>query len=572
MAKRERHGIVGALVLGLGLSTGCYSGIQALDDNGGLSGGEDAGEDEGEGEGDDGLGPVEEMPAPTTRFFRLTHQQWENTVQDLFYLDEPTGLSSELRADPLVGGFMFDNNALSLEVDQALWSGYQRAGVEMAEIAVNDAAILGAIAPDNADEAARAADFIRNFGLRAFRRPLTDAELVDYQDLFDSGASLYTETTGFEAGARLVLEAMLQSPYFLYRVETSEEIAQDVIPLGSWEVASRMSYFLWNSMPDAELFDAAEADELGDAERVETEARRMLDDPKAEAVVQHFHHQVLQVDKFMSVDPSPAFYPDAPEDLGELATQEHDLFLTHTVFGQDGSWRDLLTSTETFVNDDLAALYGLGGSFGEDFERVDLDATERRGLFTQIGFLAANATTVTADPIHRGAFLARVIACHTIAAPPDVVPPLPAPDADATNRQTVVAHTEAAGSTCLACHKPLINPFGFPFENYDSTGAFRTVDNGQTIDAKATVALAEGTVEVDGALDLASAMAEDERVHQCYMEHWLEFAMGRPYDAMDDPLVERLATDSLDDVGVKELLVSFAISRPFLTRATEEMQ
>ncbi|MEM7155821.1 MAG: DUF1592 domain-containing protein [Myxococcota bacterium] len=555
------------------MSTGCYTGIQEL--NGGVASGGEGGADDGgddDGEGPDGLGPEEELPVPTTRFFRLTHVQWENTVQDLFDLDEPSGLSADFRADAREGGFLFDNNATSLEVDEALWSGYQRAAVDMAEIAASDPSILEFIAPDTGDETTRAAEFIRNFGRRAFRRPLTDAEATQYVELFNRGPELYEETTGFAAGVRLVLEAILQSPNFLYRSETSEEIVDGVIPLNSWEVASRISYFLLDTMPDDELLDLAEAGELEDPDRVQEQARRLLENPRAHMVVQKFHHTLLEVEKFQQTAPSPAFYPDAPENLGDLAVQEHDLFLAHTVFDNDGSWGDLLTSTETYVNADLAAIYGLSGDFGDEFTRVDLDPNERRGLFTQIGFLVANATSVHPDPIHRGAYLARHIACHSIAAPPDTVPPVPEGDPDATNRETVIAHTEAPGTECLGCHKPLINPFGFPYENYDSTGAFRTEDNGQTVDASATVALASGAVEVSNAVDLAEAMATDEQVHQCYLEHWTEYTMGRPYDDLDEALVDRLATASVEDASVKELLVEFATSRPFLTRSTEEMQ
>ncbi|MCA9706242.1 MAG: DUF1592 domain-containing protein [Myxococcales bacterium] len=507
------------------------------------------------------------MPAPTTRFFRLTHQQWENTVQDLLGLPEPTGLSSEFRADPYVGGFTFDNNALSLEVDQALWAGYQRAASDVAEMAATDPAILATIAPES-----DATAFVRTFGTRAFRRPLTDAEVQTYVGLFDQGAELYEDTTGFEAGVRVVIESMLQSPYFIYRVEQSEEIVDGVIPLSAWEVASRLSYFLWNSMPDQTLLAAAAAGELETADQIRDHALRMLDSAKAVQVVERFHHQLLHVDKFASADPSPAFYPDAPADLGLLAVQEHDLFLEHTIFGQGGSWRDLLTSTETFVNEDLAPIYGLTGTFGPEFERVDLPADERRGLFTQIGFLAGNSTSVNPDPIHRGVFLVKHIACHTISAPPDDIPPVPAPDETQTNREAVEALTEAPGSVCQGCHAPLINPFGFAFESYDSTGAFRTTDNAKPVDSTASVLLSEGAVPVDDALELATALAEDAQVHRCYAKHWMEFALSRPHDEMDEPLVDRLAEESLADLSVKDILVELTTSRPFLTRAAEEMQ
>lgn len=573
-----RHMRVGTILLGLGMSSGCYAGVHDLEKFG-QDGGGDAGEDGADGDdgedgaGDDGLGPADEMPTATTRFFRLTHAQWESTVQDLFGLSEPTGLSSEFRADPYVGGFIFDNNALALEVDQALWGGYQRAAVDVAELVTADSALVTRLAPTDApDEATRARDFVTSFGMRAFRRPLTDAEVATHLELFEQGKTLYDDMAGFEAGMRLVLEAMLQSPYFLYRVEVSNEVEGDVIPLDSWEIASRLSYFLWNSMPDEELLAAAAADELRDVEVVRAHALRLLESPRAQAVVERFHHQLLQVDRFASASPSPAFYPDAPEDIGMLAIEEHDRFVRHTVFEQDGSWRDLLTSTETFVNSDLAKLYGLPSEYGEEFELADLDPTERRGLFTQIGFLVANSTSANPDPIHRGVFLAKHIACHAISAPPDNIPPIPAPDETQTNREAIVALTEVPGSECVACHSTLINPFGFPFESYDSTGAFRTIDNDKPVDASAHVTLlGTGRVAVQNAIELVEALADDSEVHACYAQHWLEFAMARPHTDVDEALTERLAEGSLGDMSVKELLVELAVSRPFLTRSAEEM-
>ncbi len=576
MAATQRQVIVGSMLLGLVSSTGCYSGLSEFgNDEGELSGGdagEDAGEDVGEEGGDDGLGPADELPTPTTRFFRLTHQQWENSVQDLLGLSEPTGFSSEFRADPFEGGFIFDNNAVALEVDQALWSGYQRAAVDVAVMVADDPSIIDFIAPPQADEAARARTFVETFGLRAFRRPLSETEVTDFVALFDRGDELYEDTTGFAAGVRLVLEAILQSPHFLYRVERSEEIVDDVIPLDEWEVASRLSFFLWNTTPDDELLDAAAAGRLDDAEMIREQALRMVDSDKAHDVVRSFHDQLLQVQRFGSANPSPMFYPDAPENLGALATQELGMFLEHVVFGENGSWRDLLISTQTFVNDELAPLYGLSGDFSSEFERVELDPTERRGLFTQIGFLAANSTAVNPDPIHRGVFLAKHILCHQISAPPDDIPPVPAPDPTQTNREAVVALTEIEGSECIGCHKSLINPFGFAYENYDAVGSFRTLDNDRDVDATATVLLGDAAVPVDDAVDLAEAMAEDTKVHHCYAKHWMEFAMARPHSDNDDPLLDRLADGSLADLSVKDLMVEMATSRPFLTRAAEEIE
>ncbi|MEM9457195.1 MAG: DUF1592 domain-containing protein [Myxococcota bacterium] len=568
----ERCAAVGSLWLALGASTGCYSGSADFE----LEAWAPEHAESEDPPGSDGLGPAQEMPAPTTRLFRLTHQQWENTVADLLYLDELTGLSSEFRADPFVGGFSFDNNALSLEVDQALWSGYQRAAFDVAQRVADDPELIAMLAPgeegEGQDAAVRAQTFVQSFGQRAYRRPLTADEEQTHMELFAHGVDLYEDSAGFAAGVRLVVESMLQSPHFIYRIERSTEEVGGVIPLDSWEVASRLSYALWNTMPDDTLLAAAARGELASVEQVRAQTQRMLDDPRATRTLERFHHQLLRVDQFSSADPSPAIYPDAPEDLGTLARQEHDRFFEHTIFEQEGSWRDLLTSTETFVNDQLAALYGLPGDFGPQFERVDLDPTQRRGLLTQVGFLASYATSANSDPIHRGVFVAERIACHHVAAPPDDIPALPAAEAGQTNREAVELLTESPNSACAGCHASIINPFGFAFEGYDATGAFRTQEGERPIDASAQVALSDGMVPVDDALDLAEALAEDEQVHRCYARHWMEFAMARPHDDEDDPLVDRLAEGSLDDLSVKDLLVELTTSRPFLTRAIEELQ
>ncbi|MCB9756462.1 MAG: DUF1592 domain-containing protein [Myxococcales bacterium] len=572
-------------LLSLSLVTlGCYSGGDEDTDGGTDSAGSDSGDSgttagDGDGDGDsdsgdgdgDGDGDAAELPAPSTRFYRLTHAQWENSVRDLFYLADQTGFSEQFRSDPLVSGFLFDNNALALEVDQALWSGYQRAAGDVAALVTEDAGILGGFAPpDQGDPAARAQQFVEDFGLRAFRRPLTAAEVQSYLAMHGSGAALYPGVDPFAAGVRQVVDAMLQSPHFLYRVETSEAVVGQVIPLNSWEVAQRLSYFLWNSTPDDALLSAAAQDQLLDPAEVEAQAARLLADARAEQAIYDFHYQLLDVKKFASIAPSEVFFPDAPAELGAYAQEENERFIRDLIFAQEGTYADLLTASETFVNDELAAIYGVAGDFGPDFEKVALDPEERRGVFTQVGFLASNSTSVNPDPIHRGVFLVKEIVCLTVAAPPDGVPPVP-PQADGkTNRQMVEEHTEVPGSVCVGCHGVFINPYGFPFEHYDAMGAYRIEDNGLPVDAATELTLGGG-IAVDNALDLVEALAGEQQAHDCYLEHWIEFAHGRPEASEDGPLIERLGAASLDGATVQELIVLLVTSTPFLSRATEEL-
>ncbi len=561
------------------LGSGCYGGLSGDSNNVSAGGdGVDDGVDDGDGDGDDdgdddgggvdeGANP-EELPAPNTRFYRLTHAQWENTVRDLFNLSDVTGFSVEFRPDAEESGYIFPNNAQATEVDSALWSGYQRAATDAAELAVvTDPSIMDSLVTTPGDPDA----FVRDFGRRVFRRPLTDAEASVYVGAWNDAPSYYTDTVGFEAGVRLTIESMLQSPFFLYRIEASEDESGGVIPLSNYEVASRLSYFLWDSMPDDELLDAADADMLGDYDGVAEQATRMLDNPKAASAVQQFHYALHNVSHFESAAPNPAFYPDAPADLGLLAEEEHERFVSDVIFEQNGSYVDLLTSNDTFVNRETAPLYGLDPSgFGAEFVKTSLDASQRRGIFTQLGFLVSNATGTQPDPIHRGVFMVKNVACGEIPAPPDNIPEFPAAEGE-TNREAVANLTETPGSDCAGCHATVINPWGFAFENYDSTGAWRDTDNGFTVDASTAVVLGGAEVPVANALELIDAMVASDEVHNCYADNWVQFANGRQRAVEDGPLIARLSGLSKEEASVKEVLVELVTSRPFRARSTQEV-
>ena len=515
------RGFVGALASAC-LSAACSGDIDgrggpgsgAIGPGGGVAGsGAPGGAIGGAGPGGaiPGQGSAEERPAPTTRAARLTHAQWENSVRDLFHLAGDAAFSSLLRSDPVQSGFAFDNNSLTLEVDEALWSGYQRAAAEVASFVTSDPARLAKIAPPaGGDESARARALASELGLRAHRRPLGEDELGEYLALFAMAPALYDGLTPFQAGARILIEALLQSPHFLYRVEASADEAGGLIALGDYEIASRLSYTLWNTMPDDALFAVAASSTLRDTAEVERQARRMLGDPRAQEVVEHFHAQLFETERFDDVRPSPAFYPDAPAELGTLAATEQALFVRDLVFEQHGSYADLLTSTDTFVNAELARVYGLGGSFGSSFVKAALDPAQRRGILTHVGFLAANASSVNPDPIHRGVFIARRIACMALAAPPADVPPLPEPDGR-TNRETVEQHTQRPDTICANCHATIINPLGFPFESFDAIGQLRSEDGGQPVDTRSDALIGSTRVQVANALELAERARGERR-------------------------------------------------------------
>jgi hypothetical protein len=540
--------------------------------NGGNAGNGGGGAGNGGGAADSGGGGSsgDEAPSPATRAARLTHRQYANTLRDLLNvpMSEIESAVADLRPDPAQAGFLFDNDSLTLSVDGALFGSYQRVAASLAERVVGDAALL-----DQATGGGDAEAFVRSFGLRAHRRPLDDAEVSEYLALHAMGATLEPARPAFEAGTRLVIEAMLLAPSFLYRLELSGTEAGAVIPLDSYEVASRLSYALWSTMPDPMLFQAAADGALTDSGAVAEHAERLLSDPRAEAMVAHFHEQLFETEKFASIEPSDNAFPDISSELGAYALEEHERFVRAVVFERDGDYAELLTSNETFVNADLAEIYGLSGTFTDAFVPATLAAGERRGILTQVGFLAANATSTTPDPIHRGVFIARRIACLPLAAPPAEIPPLPEPEGR-TNREVIESHTQEPGTVCSMCHTPIINPLGFPFESFDAVGAFRTEDNGQMVDTRTSAPVSESGAPVDvaNALELADALAASVDVHSCYTKHWIEQLNGRAVTSADDALRERLGEASArGEITIRELIAALVTSPAFLTRSTQEL-
>jgi hypothetical protein len=512
----------------------------------------------------------EAAPVPSGRFARLTHTQWENTAKDLLRLEAPTGLSRTFPADARTAGFLFDNHAVSLEIDQVLASAYGSAAEALAERVTSDAAALSRLLPpDTGDERERVTAFIDAFGERAFRRALEPAEIEDYVNAFELGKGAYDDATGFVAGIRLLIEAFLRSPFFLYRVESSTRAAGASIPLSEYEVAQRLSYLLTNSMPDDALLEAARAGRLSRPSDVRAQALRLLSRPATRSAITGFHAQLLDFDKFASINPSERAYPDLPDGFAEDVLTSSRLFIEDLVTAQAGTFQDLMTSSEAFVNDDLARVYGLEGNFGAEFVKVTLPSDERRGIFNQVGFLASNATSINPDPIHRGVFIATRVLCLGIAAPPDGVPPLP-PIVGGTNREIVEDHTQSS-PVCAACHGTLINPFGFPFENYDASGAYRTTDNGEPVDASSTPRLDGEPLPVDNSLELADALGASRQAHECFASHLVEYAFGRQTERLDEPLIEALTDASLGGAPILELILRIAESPAFLARSVEEL-
>lgn len=523
---------------------------------------------------DEGVTEDRELPGLSPRAFRLTHAQWENSIRDLFGFEDARAWRAQLRRDPRQGGFLFEGNAEVLNVDQALWGAYQRVALDIASRVTKDTVMLARIAPASPGESEeeRALEFIEHFGLRVHRRPLDRDQRDAYLELYRAGRTSYEDQSGFAAGTRLVLEAMLQSPYFLYRIEQSSEVREGTIVLDAYEKATRLSYFFWGSLPDAALFRAASSGELDQTEGVRAQIVRLLDDPRARRVIEEYWGIVLDTERFARISPSELAFPSAPSRarLHAAALEETRLFVNAVLVEERGGLKELFLSQVSHVNQDLASIYGISGTFGEEFTRVQLDLSVRSGFLTQVGFLASHATSMDPDPIHRGVFIAKRLSCLKIAAPPDAVPPLPDPG-NKSNRQLVTEHTEAAGSSCRSCHTTWINPYGFAFENYDAIGGYRTEDRGHPVDSAVSAWVGGEQRDIEDAVDLSKRLAESQEVHECLAGYLLEFALGRPKAKQDELFLSRVAQASLgDELSFRDMMIELASSRIFLERALDE--
>jgi hypothetical protein len=499
--------------------------------------------------------------APGSRFPRMSHAQWEQTVVDLFRLEAPTGLSDSFAPDPL-GGMAFDNNQAALEVTPNLWADYQAAAETLASMVVSDPALLAQVA---GDPAGGAEAYLESFGARAFRRPLEPVELELLTALFARGAELVPDEDPFVAGVRLTLEAMLQSPPFLYRSELAAATDErGLIALGPWEIASRLSYALWNSMPDDTLFAAAASGALETPQGIAGEADRMVSDPRARPVLRSFFDQLYDADQYLNLTAkSTTAYPDFDPSLGADMRLELGKFADHVVFEEGGGVRELLTSTTTFVSPGLAAIYGvateaLPAADADGFSQVSLDPTERSGLLTRLGFLAWRGKQVEPDSIHRGVFVVRKILCQPLGPPPDAAMGAQL-GGEETNRQRIEALT-GAGTCGASCHGTFINPAGFALERYGAIGEYRTEAEGQAVDSAATYPFTDGVQSYQDAIQFSALLGDSRQVHACAAAFWVEFLLGRSRAAEDDALVARLVEESLSGGSILRIVESLLAS------------
>jgi hypothetical protein len=554
-------GCSGAVGNGTGPSGGGGTGTGPTGGSGGTPGGKPS----------DVSGPIVGLPAPSSRLVRLNSKQWENTVKDLLHLSAPLGYSSNFVTEPLQTSFDTNGSVLTIESNQ--WSGYKRAALDVAKKVSRDPQLLAVVAPPAADAAARARSFIRDFGLRTFRRPLTDADITRYNDLFTKGATLLATGDAFADGVEMVLRAFFQSPNFLYRIETSDTVNGGKIPLGDYEIASRLSYSLTNSTPDDTLLSAASAKMLQSRDNVLTQAQRLIASPAGQTTVSDFHYQLLHLENDVQIMKDPARAPAFTADLNASLKDETLTFVKDVIFGQSKGIAELLSAPYTFANSKVAKVYGMtvnapAAGQPDPFVKLNLDPTQRAGILTQAGFLSFYADQQTPSIILRGVRIAQDVLCVDIPPPPNTIPPLADLAPNSTNRKRVENQTKDA--PCNTCHTTLINPLGFALENLDGFAQFRTQENGQPIDATAKYTLDGKEVSFNGAVELMKAVSQSQQANDCYSRHLAEYLYGRKIDSTNDAdasLITQAGARSKAYPSAKDLMVKLVTADEFLNRA-----
>lgn len=528
----------------------------------------------GTGSGDFATGRIDPLrckagdtaPGSMPGLVRLTHRQYNFAVQDLLGVD--AAATTDFVDDQEFFGY--DNNAEKLAVPANQVSRYQATAEKVALAAATNLAPIKAVVScvaANANAACRDR-FLNEFLKLMLRRPLSDAERTRYSALFDAGKDLYAEGDAFSRGVRIVLEAALQSPLFLYRAELRDSALDGrVVQLTPHELAGRLSLALWQSVPDAALMKKADDNALSSDSQLEAEVLRMLADAKANRTFDDFYGQWLEHGK-LRLDKDTAAFPGYDKAGFEASVREESLQYGRYMSLQ-GTIKELFTAPMTFVDQRLAQVYGVKAP-ASGFAKVDLDPSQRGGLFTQLGFLAGHSDPLDSSPIHRGAYVQKRVLCTTFGQLPANVGTLPARTADiVTTRDQVEAKTEPP--QCQACHVK-INPAGFAFEHFDSIGKYRSQDHGKDVNASDTLAIDGKDVSFDGAADFAGVLGESETVRRCFETQWFRFGLGRGEANDDVCLLNEIDQRTQKEGGsIKQLLVSLALSRGFRFRAQEDL-
>jgi hypothetical protein len=557
-----------------------------------------------------------DTPAPRpaaagqTVFRRLTRAEYAHTVRDL--LGEPNPPPNPVPVDTASGRSGFSKGGSVSWVG----AGYLIEATE--KLAARAMKRLDTFLPCKgvpalpAEQDRCAVEFITRFGRRAYRRPVLPVESADLMKLYRHHRSEVGPQ--FSDAIRVVMTAILLSPNFLYRWELAPGAAiadGPLLRLNPHELASRLSYFIWATMPDEQLFAAADSGRLATTQELERQARRMLKDPKARDGVAEFFVQWLDVTYVSDVHKNKKVFKQFSGELARAMLEETRDFVADLMLEGDGRLPTLLTSNVTSVNEGLARLYGLpdptrpapqktetaaavAGSEQDDDEddRKDkdkddgasggsrapvasaapprqplvaarLDPSQRAGILTHASFLAAHASGDHSNPVKRGVLVADRVLCLDLPSPPDDVPDPKPPGDGLSTRERFAEHGKNECAT--ACHD-LFDPLGFAFENYDAIGGYRAEDGGKPVDATGSFTADGIDKDFVNAVDLVGFLAKSTEVHNCMVRQWLRYGLRRREVSAEEKAIERIQEQFRKSSDLRELVVAIATSPAFTHR------
>ncbi len=507
-------------------------------------------------------GPVGSALASPTGAQRLTRSQYAASIRDIFGPEVvvPSAIEPDVATDGFESVGATNSTVSARGVEQ-----YEMAGLAIGNQIVNDEKLRGRILkcrPAAFDDAACARDVVSLVGAKVFRRPLTDAETKALTDIITlTGRSL----ASFEKGLAYGISRMLQSPMFLYRPSVGEpdpEHAGQKRYTG-FELATRLSYFLWDSTPDDALLDAARTGKLGGYEGLDAEVTRMLASPRARDGLRAFVRQWLRLGELDLIQKDSKLFTTYTAELGPMAREETLRVFEDLVFERDADVREVMLTRRTFVTPKLASMYQVMAPSATGFAPIELPADgKRRGLLGQVSFLALYAHPTSSSATLRGKFVREKLLCVTIPPPPvNLNTALPEPtDTAKTLRERVKIHF--TNPDCAGCHS-MTDPIGLGLENFDGIGRERTKENGVVIDPTGKL---DG-VDFDGPLTLAQAIHDHPRFAPCITRRAYQFATGTTPQPLEEPTLTAL-NERFVAAGyrLKPLLRAIATSPAFRTK------
>jgi len=544
------------LLLGVGAA---LAGLSACDGSPGANSGSGGGPGPLNGAGNSSGGSVGvAVPAGPRPLTRLSRREYNNTVRDL--LGDTTSPADDF-PDDRDRAFLFRRSGLVATQDADL---LRTTAEALATTAIKKpSSVLPCDASSGED--ACAAKFISDFGKRAYRRPLSDVESARLTALYQNARSVQNMT--FNDAIETLLEAILQSPAFLYHWESPYEapkLGGGVVQLGPYDVASRLSYFIWGSMPDQALFDAAASGTLVSDADIAGQAQRMLADAKARDAATAFFREWLEIDQLAPLPKDAKTYPDYNDALKAALVGGTEAFTQSVLFDGGGKLETLLSADYTFSNQTLAKVYG-NGATGMTFSKTMLDPSQRLGLLMEPSFLTLAGSPDGSNPVKRGKAVYTKLLCGVLPPPPPNVPPAKPATAGGTTRQRFTEHDQ--NECAKGCHM-LMDPIGYAFEHYDGIGRYRTMDNGQPVDST-------GTLNIDGvdksfadSVELTKILSTSDTVRSCFAKQWFRFAVGRNETDADAASLAGIATAfATNQFDMRDLAPAIAASRSFRYRS-----